>query len=494
MNKKTRLSFWIRTAAVLGCFVGMLGCQSRPLAWFGKESISARQRSLAQTPMALAKQESPRPLPPIVTTGGGSVSAMTAADSGNDPSKPGRVIQVQHTVPVGDPQGLDSFSVPRESMTMIAPPSYGPAMPSGPTVMPPRSQSTHSCPTCNAMQGGNYQPVFPHFRRETTACGVTASYGECVPCPTVESFAVPRQSDPQEYLFDGGDREPIVRVRKDDSLSGLDPEDTVIQYVTEDGKSNVESGCRVAIYAPRFASVRKKTSVIESGIAQRLQATTRPDGPGQFIEQLPSRNVTQPVKSIQRNDVRVVEAVRDRNLTTPAEMVLPMLEISDAFKPYEDLALIKRGDLRSTDPTRLAKAIAAARAWSNVDELQVIVDGQEAIEVSSALNTQELRVYETKGARIRLCKVASEQMANPGDIISFTIRFDNVGEQPLRNLVITDSLTPRLEYVADSQKSSLDADFSSKPNVVGSEILRWELKSGIKPGDGGVIRFDCKVR
>jgi uncharacterized repeat protein (TIGR01451 family) len=175
-------------------------------------------------------------------------------------------------------------------------------------------------------------------------------------------------------------------------------------------------------------------------------------------------------------------------------MVLSMLEISDAFKPYEDLALIKRGDLRSTDPARLAKAIAAARAWSNVDELQVIVDGQEAIEVSSALNTQELRIYETKGARIRLCKVASEQMANPGDIISFTIRFDNVGEQPLRNLVITDSLTPRLEYVADSQKSSIDADFSSKPNVVGSEILRWELKSGIKPGDGGVIRFDCKVR
>jgi uncharacterized repeat protein (TIGR01451 family) len=344
------------------------------------------------------------------------------------------------------------------------------------------------------MQGGNYQPVFPHFRRETTACGVNASYDECVPCPTVEAFAVPRQLDPQEYLFDGGDREPIVRVRKDDSLSGLDPEDTVIQYVTEDGKSNVESGCRVAIYAPRFASVRKKTSVIESGIAQRLQATTRPDGPGQFIEQLPSRNVTQPLKSIQRNDVRVVEAVRDRNLTTPAEMVLPMLEISDAFKPYEDLALIKRGDLRSTDPARLAKAIAAARAWSNVDELQVIVDGQEAIEVSSALNTQELRIYETKGARIRLCKVASEQMANPGDIISFTIRFDNVGEQPLRNLVITDSLTPRLEYVADSQKSSIDADFSSKPNVVGSEILRWELKSGIKPGDGGVIRFDCKVR
>ena len=93
-----------------------------------------------------------------------------------------------------------------------------------------------------------------------------------------------------------------------------------------------------------------------------------------------------------------------------------------------------------------------------------------------------------------MCKVASEQMANPGDVISFTIRFDNVGEQPLKSLVVTDSLAPRLEYVEKSQQASVPANFSITANSVGSSVLRWELEDGLKPGDGGLVRFSCKVR
>ncbi len=62
-----------------------------------------------------------------------------------------------------------------------------------------------------------------------------------------------------------------------------------------------------------------------------------------------------------------------------------------------------------------------------------LVDGVEAVDITTTKHQADFRLYEFKGARIRLCKVASEQMANPGDTISFTIRFDNVGEQPLSN-------------------------------------------------------------
>ncbi len=103
-------------------------------------------------------------------------------------------------------------------------------------------------------------------------------------------------------------------------------------------------------------------------------------------------------------------------------------------------------------------------SWANYEDLHVVVDGVETVEASSAKRAQDLVLYEHKGARIRLCKVASEQMANPGDVISFTIRFDNVGEQPLSNLVITDSLTPRLEFVPGSDKSSLKGRFTATPN------------------------------
>ena len=309
-----------------------------------------------------------------------------------------------------------------------------------------------------------------------------------------QGFAVPRSSDPQEYIFDGGDHDPQVRLKSDLTQVGLDPEDTVIQYETVDGKTSVESGCRVAIYAPRFASVRKRQSTREKDLSMRAQATLRPDGPETIRDQLPSAKVTQPLKPLNSDNVRVVEAYRDRRRTLPADMVLPMVTISDAFKPFEDMNLIRFGDLKTTDPALLAKSTAAARTWTGVDEIQVIVDGQEAIEASGTKNAADVTLYEHKGARIRLCKVASEQMANPGDVISFTIRFDNVGEQPLKSLVVTDSLAPRLEYVEASQQSSLAANFSTTPNSAGSVVLRWELENGLKPGEGGLVRFSCKVR
>jgi uncharacterized repeat protein (TIGR01451 family) len=103
--------------------------------------------------------------------------------------------------------------------------------------------------------------------------------------------------------------------------------------------------------------------------------------------------------------------------------------------------------------------------------------------------------YELDGKpRVRICKVASHQVAEPGDTIDFTIRFDNIGDQKISNIVVHDSLTPRLEYVEDSQKASLKAEFTSQPNDAGSSVLTWTFSERIRPGEGGYIRFQCKVR
>jgi len=276
--------------------------------------------------------------------------------------------------------------------------------------------------------------------------------------------------------------------------SGLDPEDTVIQYTTANGQTFAQSGCRVAIYAPRFASVRKRTGPQTAELALRPLASIQPDGPGIVREQLPPVSIMKPVAPIAKDAVRIVEAFRDRQRPLPSEMIIPMGVVSDAFKPFEDLDIIRLGDLLGTDPAKLALAAAAARAWSNVDELKVLVDGQEAVVETDLKQPQETLTYEFKGARIRLCKVASEQIASPGDVISFTIRFDNVGDSPLKNLVLSDSLAPRLEYVDASQQASMPASFSAIPNEAGSKVLRWEFDNPIKPGEGGIVRFDAKVR
>ena len=363
----------------------------------------------------------------------------------------------------------------------------------------PNGHATSGDACCPPGLHGPYRPLFPNrIGGGLLACRAGCKTPHQGPCPQgacePECEMPGRCMDPQEYIFDGGDRDPPVRLREDLSQVGLDPEDTVIQYTTKAGMTEVQAGCRVAIYAPRFGSVRKRTGVLESELALRPQTADLPAGPGTIREKLPPIQVMAPVRANTKDTVRVVEAFRDRQRPMPAELVLPMGEISDAFKPYEDLDIIRNGNIKMTDPARLAISAAAARIWSNIDALQVLIDGQEAAVIVDQKQPREFTLYEYKGARVRICKVASEQIANPGDIISFTIRYDNIGEQPVSKLVVTDSLAPRLEYVESSQQSSLEARFSTTPNDAGSSVLRWEIDRELKPGEGGFVRFDAKVR
>lgn len=503
---------------VAGLFFMVSGCQSRPLSWVGANNgtkpIVTRLDQVvpsAETATPAAERKPIQLASSNATVDGSKTSATAQRAVFNESKNPvaagsqSQVVPAQYaTTPKYAPIGRSSGS---ENVPRIAMGTQVMAIP--PSATPPKKQSAYSTAShshvqghshadgkCNCGGSGVYKPLFPRLSGNSgcQSCGSSSCSGGCGNVMIEQGFAVPRTSDAQEYIFDGGDHDPKVRLREDLSQAGLDAEDTVIQYETADGKTNVQSGCRVAIYAPRFASVRKRQSTQERDFALRAQSTLRPDGPGVFRDQLPPVNVSKPVKSSNSDNVRVVEAFRDRSRVMPSERILPMVTISDAFKPFEDFSLIRNGDLRSTDLARLAKSTAAARSWTNVDELNVLIDGQEAIDVTGSKKAANVTIYEFKGARIRLCKVASDQMANPGDVISFTIRFDNVGEQPLKNLVVTDSLAPRLEYVEQSQQASVAANFSIEPNSVGSSVLRWELENGLKPGDGGLVRFSCKVR
>jgi uncharacterized repeat protein (TIGR01451 family) len=93
-----------------------------------------------------------------------------------------------------------------------------------------------------------------------------------------------------------------------------------------------------------------------------------------------------------------------------------------------------------------------------------------------------------------LLKLASCGNAQPGEEIELTLRFDNIGDQVIGNVTVVDNLSTRFEYVPQSALSSVDADFSAKPNDTGSLILRWEIKEPVQAGDGGILRFRVQVR
>ena len=304
--------------------------------------------------------------------------------------------------------------------------------------------------------------------------------------------------DVQEYLFDGGDLDPALVVRKDATVAGLNPTDTIAYYETYDGKLCVTPTNRVPIYAPRFGAVRQVTGIVLSEQALATERILAPVSPSRFEEKNLVSSMTQPVAPQGEESVRLIDAFRDRNLGVPIAQVLPLHRMSDAIVPFEAIDFFRTGILKHEDIAVLGQFLQNAKVWETPESLEVLIDGQEAALAIDVKQAQDVHVYELPPGKcsLRICKAASHMTAHSGDQITFTIRFDNIGTQPLEKVVVLDSLTPRLEYIQDSQQSSVAPapEFSSEPNEVGSTVLKWEFKSSLKPGEGGVIHFRCLVR
>jgi uncharacterized repeat protein (TIGR01451 family) len=298
-----------------------------------------------------------------------------------------------------------------------------------------------------------------------------------------------------EYLHDGGDREGPVAVSPDWQVEGLDLEDTVAHYDALDGRTLVEPSNRVHIYAPRFGAVRSVTTLVAR------EQIDQPIGVNLRENLVRHDDIAQATTSLQRVQARgdvgtkIASAYRMRQGDGAVSNTLTSFGFQDAFLPFEDLQVIKKGLHHQAEKARLAESTQAAVVWAGDQAVQVLIDRQAAVEVAKDEKAEAFYTVEDfRVPQLRIIKVASTQTALPGETIDFTLRFDNVGTQPLGNIVIIDSLTTRLEYVVDSAQSSLKAEFSNQANEGESLILRWEISDPLEPGDGGIVRFRCRVR
>jgi len=168
----------------------------------------------------------------------------------------------------------------------------------------------------------------------------------------------------------------------------------------------------------------------------------------------------------------------------------------DTFLPYENVKVIRQGIFEGTEMAWLARGVDAAVTWTADQAVQVILDRQSAMVANNDQSLQSVFTVKEPPAdpKLRVVKVASTKFAEPGDEVSFTIRFDNVGNQLIGNVTIIDNLTTRLEYVPDSAECTLDADFFTQPNEGDSLAIRCELRDPLPPGEGGILRFRCTVR
>ncbi|MEO8269157.1 MAG: hypothetical protein ABI557_05525 [Aureliella sp.] len=329
------------------------------------------------------------------------------------------------------------------------------------------------------------------------ACPTGAHLGGCNCCAQAlnENNSGALYRNAQEYIFDGGDQQPAVVIKEDWTTAGVDPTDTVIYYETLAGSVCVQPTNRVPIYAPRFGAIRQVSGLQLALRAEGTQRVLAPIGVERFDENNLADTVVQPLAPLGEQQVGLIDAFQENYVAPPMEQIQPLYGMIAARVPFELIDPTRTGLITIQEMVDMQQFIQNAQAWVTPESLEVEISSQSALLVKDTKATQDFFVYELPDkCAMRICKAASHTIANSGDIVSFSIRFDNAGVKPLGNAVIIDSLSPRLNYIEGSQQCSVGVRFSAEPNQVGSMVLRWEIEEPIKPSDGGVISFDCRVR
>jgi uncharacterized repeat protein (TIGR01451 family) len=336
--------------------------------------------------------------------------------------------------------------------------------------------------------------------------------GPCLPwagAAFYDPFLGPRPPS-EECFHDGGDHGPPAGIGPDGRLHGLDPEDTVGEYTDAAGRRRVVRSNEVCICSPRFGVLRSVLPLvryvaalgpvgIEAAKAETLLATRTP--------------------SLQELQYKEMQAIQSREKPSgtqetvgPAGLVrVCVLEARQLnLGPLAFLGQFAPQRLTEVQRTLLAKHVQLALELSQPVGVAGVEQriGTAALArvcgttdvVSGVLETREFTICCNEphplppDKPLLLTKCADRQSALPGDVVTFFLRYANHGGRPLQDVAVTDSLSGRLEYVPGSAQSDRDAVFTTEPNEAGSQILRWEIGGKLLPGEGGVLRFQARVR
>ncbi|MBX3437843.1 MAG: hypothetical protein KF861_10155 [Planctomycetaceae bacterium] len=362
------------------------------------------------------------------------------------------------------------------------------------------SASSIARPSSSAIQPVNFIPAAPRV----ALCEDPRGWANCPSaCPNPYGFQVPGpplpvyepELYPEEYICDGGDRG--VRVHYTDlGRQGLDTEDTVARFSDDAGCVHIKPSTRTCIYAPQFAAVRSTSTHLVNLDVERL-AGTHDHRPSSGLRSRLSPGVElhndQPVGFQSRSRVSGLD--RDESNSAIARVQSPArhLKLNNA---HENKQLRPTGQLDRTQEAYLAHAAQLAASWTrNLNPVIIATDaaGQEVI---SKFSIEEYVGVEDRSRKgdLRIVKLVDEPAAVPGDIVTFTIQYENVGDRGLYNIQIIDNLTPRLELLPETAQSDREGQFHVEDNLEGSSVLTFELAEPLPGHTSGKLTFQCRVR
>jgi uncharacterized repeat protein (TIGR01451 family) len=221
---------------------------------------------------------------------------------------------------------------------------------------------------------------------------------------------------------------------------------------------------------------------IQASQTKQLKGYTGRARPSVNVNALvPEQLIGLKVLQAQHLNIGLLEAVNTKRiaLLSPVQKVLLLKQM----KLAHDFSVVKH--LAGTEQVYVTSVVAR------------VEQGPEII--SASVTTRDLTVCCNEAPcppdkPLCLFKCADCTSAKIGDVITFTLKYSNVGGRPMTDVAVTDSLSGRLEYVEDSAESDRDAVFTTQRNEAGSVMLRWEITGRLLPGQSGKLRFKAKVR
>lgn len=301
---------------------------------------------------------------------------------------------------------------------------------------------------------------------------------------------------PDEYLLTGGDRDHPVHY---DAFFryGVESEDAFAEYTDHLGDSHVRETDTIAIYAPRFGTVRTTASPSGGFAVERLSGMkdTRYNS---GVKAKVGPDTYAMADQVRGTRVRSrASGVENREWLVGTNNVVRLGSGTKLMNTFMDIAYTYRAEFNQRDEARLAAGIAAAHHWTRDENPMLIAQLDSVGEVHTKFRAAAMKVadpLDTEPGRLRIVKMADTKTAQPGDVVTFAIRYDNLGERELYNVQIIDNLTPRLELIEDSAESDRPGDLNMQDNGEGSLALTFVLDDPLPAESGGLITFQCRVR
>ena len=314
---------------------------------------------------------------------------------------------------------------------------------------------------------------------------------------------------PDEFVIDGGDRGDPVHYQTF-LRHGVETEDTIAEYTDDEGEAHVLPSNRVAIYAPRFATVRTVQLSVEGFGIERMASAHRLSREVRLTKRDTLRQHSQQAVAVDARVRSRASGLLSELQTARVSRLLSTGEHVKLVNVFGDTGRTIAGRMDQGDVARMAKSMANAAAWAGDESPRATASTATGQSIQSTPWVGAYTAVETKHKRIgqlKILKLADRETARSDDVIRFTLRFDNVGERPLTAVRIVDNLSPRLEYVEDSATLGFSDETEETPaaearggritvddNDQGSVVLVFELDEPLPGGVGGLITFQARVR